>query len=108
MNVIALFKDRGWTAIIADILVDSVLLMVSLIVGLLTGIVGAIVGGMMNGSQGTIAVAFVYVFQPLLFGFFFSSFAVLTNLYPLLFENLAIFSVKSRCNDGLCDVQHIV
>lgn len=36
-NVIQLFKDRGWEAIIADDLVGMVLFMVSLIVGLITG-----------------------------------------------------------------------
>jgi hypothetical protein len=36
-NVIQLFKDRGWEAIIADDLVGMVLFMVSLIVGLVTG-----------------------------------------------------------------------
>ena len=58
-NVVELFKQRGWTAIIADILVDTVLLMVSLIVGLVTGILGAIFASMMQQSQGTILVGFM-------------------------------------------------
>ena len=58
-NVVALFRYRGWTAIIADILVDTVLLMMSLIVGVLTGIVGASLAGIVHGSQGTILVGFM-------------------------------------------------
>ena len=67
MNVMALFKNRGWTAIIADVLVDTVLLMVSLGVGVLTGIVGVIFGaGMVQlgdandlGGEATLLVAFM-------------------------------------------------
>jgi hypothetical protein len=59
MNVIQLFKSRGWTAIIADNLVDTVLLMVSLAVGILTGIVGVIVGAMVNLGDATLAGAFM-------------------------------------------------
>ena len=39
MNVMTLFRNRGWTAIITDILVDTVLLMVSLGVGILTAVI---------------------------------------------------------------------
>jgi len=39
-NVITLFRNRGWEAIIADDLVDTLLLMVSLLVGAITGCVG--------------------------------------------------------------------
>lgn len=39
-NVITLFKNRGWDAIIADDLIGNVLLLVSIIVGGLTGLIG--------------------------------------------------------------------
>jgi hypothetical protein len=42
-NVITLFKNRGWDAIIADDLIGNVLFLVSIIVGGLTGVVGIIV-----------------------------------------------------------------
>jgi hypothetical protein len=47
-NVMTLFKSRGWTAIIADVLVDTVLFMVSVGVGILTGLVGLAAGGMVQ------------------------------------------------------------
>jgi Plasma-membrane choline transporter len=37
-NVMNIFKSRGWTAIIADMLVDSVLSMVAIAIGVLTGV----------------------------------------------------------------------
>lgn len=43
-NVFTLFQNRGWTAIIADNLVDTVLAMVCVCVGLLTGIIGLAIG----------------------------------------------------------------
>lgn len=42
-NVITLFRNRGWDAIIADDLIGNVLLLVSIIVGGITGVVGIIV-----------------------------------------------------------------
>jgi len=42
-NVMRLFQDRGWEAVIADDLVSNALFLVSLIVGLVTGGVGLIV-----------------------------------------------------------------
>ena len=42
-GVVNLFEQRGWTAIIADILIDTVLFMVSIGVSLLGGILGLIV-----------------------------------------------------------------
>lgn len=42
-NVMSLFRARGWTAIIADLMVDTVLSMLSVGVGLLTGVVGVVV-----------------------------------------------------------------
>jgi hypothetical protein len=56
-----LFKSRGWTAIVADILVDTVLLMVSLAVGVLTGAVVALIAGVGNWSQEMLGGAFMYV-----------------------------------------------
>lgn len=41
-NVMQLFKDRGWDAIIADDLIGMVLAMLSLVVGLITGAVALI------------------------------------------------------------------
>jgi uncharacterized membrane protein YphA (DoxX/SURF4 family) len=42
-NVITLFKNRGWDAIIADDLIGNVLLMISLVVAGISGVVGLIV-----------------------------------------------------------------
>lgn len=42
-NVMTLFRTRGWTSIIADMLVDAVLSMVALGVGVLTGLLGILV-----------------------------------------------------------------
>eukprot|EP00545_Synedropsis_sp_CCMP1620_P000608 CAMPEP_0119011304 /NCGR_PEP_ID=MMETSP1176-20130426/5585_1 /TAXON_ID=265551 /ORGANISM="Synedropsis recta cf, Strain CCMP1620" /LENGTH=534 /DNA_ID=CAMNT_0006964105 /DNA_START=28 /DNA_END=1632 /DNA_ORIENTATION=+ len=67
-NVMTLFKSRGWTAIIADMLVDSVLSMVAIVVGLLTGVIG-ILAAQASGidlSQGKVAAPF---FLGFLFGF---------------------------------------
>lgn len=55
-GVIGLFKERGWTAIISDLLVDGVLGMVSLGVGAITGIIAALVvlasGLSLGGAEG--------------------------------------------------------
>ncbi len=53
-----LFKARGWSSIIADYLVDTVLLMVSICVGILTGIEGALVGHLMQQDGTVITGAF--------------------------------------------------
>jgi Plasma-membrane choline transporter len=58
-NVMALFRNRGWTAIIADALVDTVLAMVCVCVGLITGAIGLIIGVVMQQGEGTLAVAFI-------------------------------------------------
>jgi len=61
-NVIALFKARGWTSIVADMLVDTVLTMVSSGVGILTGLVGVLIGEIIGGSgttNETLIVAFL-------------------------------------------------
>lgn len=59
INVLSLFKARGWTSIIADMLIDTVLLMVSLCVGVITGIIGAIVGSVMQQGNTVIGGAFL-------------------------------------------------
>lgn len=55
-NVMQLFRSRGWTSIITDFLVDSVLAMVSLAVGAITGVVAALVisasGLSLGGAEG--------------------------------------------------------
>jgi Plasma-membrane choline transporter len=76
INVLNLFKSRGWTAIIADTLVDTVLMMLSFCVGLLTGLVGVIVAASMQQGTGTLAVAF---FIGMLIGFVFC-----TTLFGLI------------------------
>jgi len=58
-SVIQLFQARGWTSIIADLLIDTVLLMVSICVGVITGIIGAIVGSVMHQSGTIIGGAFI-------------------------------------------------
>jgi hypothetical protein len=54
-----LFQSRGWTAIIADSLVDTVLMTVSACVGVLTGIVGVIASSAMQLGSETLVIAFV-------------------------------------------------
>jgi branched-subunit amino acid permease len=66
-NVMTLFQNRGWEAIVADDLVGNTMFLVSVIVGGLTGCVGLVVAassdyfdnaGDSGNSQG---VAFLYV-----------------------------------------------
>jgi hypothetical protein len=57
-NVINLFRTRGWTTIITDTLVDTVLFMVALAVGALTGIVGLLIGSGVDRGQSS--AAYVY------------------------------------------------
>jgi hypothetical protein len=59
MNVMALFRNRGWTAIVADMLVDTVLLMVSLGVGVLTGLVGIFFASAMLLGQASMVITFL-------------------------------------------------
>jgi len=67
-NVMTLFRTRGWTAIIADQLVDSVLNMVSIGVGFLTGIIAILVaqGAGIDMTEGKMLAPF---FLGFLFGF---------------------------------------
>ena len=64
-NVITLFRNRGWDAIVADDLVGNVLFLVSILVGALTGVVGIIVAvttSIFDDAPGNkIAIAFGYV-----------------------------------------------
>lgn len=43
-NVVQLFENKGWTAIIADDLADNVLVMMSVAIGLSSGLVGLVIG----------------------------------------------------------------
>lgn len=67
-NVMTLFRSRGWTAIIADMLIDSVLNMVAMGVGVVTGVIGifAAKAAGVDLSQGMVAAPFGLGF---LFGF---------------------------------------
>ena len=62
-NVITLFKNRGWDAIIADDLIGNVLLLVSIIVGAITGVVGIVVqrtsSFFVNSAGNETAIAFL-------------------------------------------------
>jgi hypothetical protein len=57
-NVMQLFQSRGWTSIIADMMIDTVLLLVSLGVAVLTGVVGIIVGGIAEQDSTILVGAF--------------------------------------------------
>ena len=62
-NVTTLFKTRGWTTIITDNLVGSVLAMLSVGVGLITGLIGILLASMKGlGAEfagGAFAVGFI-------------------------------------------------
>ena len=62
-NVMTLFKTRGWTTIITDNLVGSVLAMLSVGVGLITGLIGILLASMKGlGAEfagGAFAVGFI-------------------------------------------------
>jgi hypothetical protein len=55
-NVMTLFRQRGWTSIITDMLIDGVLVMCSLAIGAITGIIAFIVAQASNlyldGAEG--------------------------------------------------------
>lgn len=51
-SVMTLFRQRGWTSIITDYMLDAVLFMVSLGVGILTGILAVVIGSAMQLSDG--------------------------------------------------------
>lgn len=59
-NVMTLFRNRGWTAIIADMMIDTVLFMVSLGVGLLIGIISVGIAALVGqGDSATMAISFL-------------------------------------------------
>mmetsp|Transcript_4910 Transcript_4910/g.12002 ORF Transcript_4910/g.12002 Transcript_4910/m.12002 type:complete len:585 (+) Transcript_4910:122-1876(+) len=58
-KVLSLFQARGWSLIIADYLVDKVLLTVSICVGIITGIIGAVLATAMEQDGAVVAAAFV-------------------------------------------------
>ena len=58
-NVMTLFRNRGWTAIISDMMIDTVLFMVSLGVGLLIGLLSVAIGGVASGDGATMIISFL-------------------------------------------------
>lgn len=60
-NVMTLFRQRGWTSIITDYMVDTVLFMVSLAVGILTGILSLIIASAVALGGGGIAFVLGFI-----------------------------------------------
>jgi Plasma-membrane choline transporter len=56
-SVITLFQNRGWTAIVADFMTDTVLMMVSFGVGALTALVTVLVGSLIGGDSVILTIA---------------------------------------------------
>jgi hypothetical protein len=57
-QVMSLFRQRGWTSIITDLMVDTVLFMVSIGVGALTTLLAVLIGAAMGlGAAGTLGAA---------------------------------------------------
>jgi uncharacterized membrane protein len=50
-SVMTLFRNRGWTSIITDLMVDTVLSMVSVGVGALTAIITLVIGATLNSGD---------------------------------------------------------
>ena len=75
-NVITLFQNKGWSAVIADDLVDNVLFMMNVAIGLFTGLVGLFIAkvdqnvfsGMGEGNAGLMGFGLGF-----LVGFLFAS-----------------------------------
>ncbi|KAI2497093.1 choline transporter-like protein [Fragilaria crotonensis] len=90
-NVITLFKNRGWDAIIADDLIGNVLFLVSIIVGGLTGVVGIIVQTTSPlfdnapGNQTAIAFGLGFIVGLVLCSIFLGSIASAVNAVIVLF-----------------------
>ena len=60
-NVMTLFRTRGWTAIIADSVVDVALFMVSLGVALLVAMLAVVIGAaMLVNDEDTMIAAFIF------------------------------------------------
>ena len=49
-EVLNLFRNRGWTALVSDDLCDNVLFMISVAIGVLSGLVGLIIGSTTGGN----------------------------------------------------------
>jgi Plasma-membrane choline transporter len=63
-NVMTLFRNRGWSVIIADMMVDTVLFMVSIGVGAITALLTTAIGYLMGNRDATtlvIAAAFGFI-----------------------------------------------
>jgi hypothetical protein len=61
-NTMALFRSRGWTAIVTDFLVDAVLLVVTFATATLTGGVVSLIAGLSNNINETfLEGTFMYV-----------------------------------------------
>lgn len=61
-SVMDIFRARGWTTIITDYMVDTVLSMMSIGVGLLVGLIAVVIGSAMKGSEQTLFAAFMVGF----------------------------------------------
>ena len=62
-NVMTLFRNRGWTSIITDYMLDLVLFMVSVAVGALTALVALLIGAALGmGEVGTLGAATILAF----------------------------------------------
>lgn len=58
-----LFRERGWTSIITDYMVDTVLFMVSLGVAILVGVLALFTSALQGGNDGTtLSLAFAIGF----------------------------------------------
>jgi Plasma-membrane choline transporter len=55
-SVMTLFRNRGWTAIIADMMVDTVLMMVSFGVGAITAVCAVLFGAAVSAGDSSILV----------------------------------------------------
>jgi ABC-type nickel/cobalt efflux system permease component RcnA len=62
-SVMTLFRNRGWTSIITDMMVDTVLFMVSVGVGALTALSAVLIGlALSMGDASTLGAAAVLAF----------------------------------------------
>lgn len=52
MNVMNLFRSRGWTTIITDDLADRGLLIISFCVAIMNGLLAVLIGGILGMGQG--------------------------------------------------------
>lgn len=60
-SVMTLFRSRGWTAIIADVLVDTVLFMVSIGVGVLNGVLTVFISSLFHFGVDGISMGIAFV-----------------------------------------------